>query len=169
MNILCQKLGFTDKRVLADMLLKLWRSNYRLVWLGNATDEQMAKVADDFLEKRGRGLWSIEGRGPLYPGDKDKVIKPIIIQILHLQCQNQIDVKAGKRWRQRLSFDDSQSEEVNKDDKTAKKRVAYTISEDWTSNEADVKRSRLSRLQLYIHAKGVANNTLSLRTHHWKS
>ena len=65
--------------------------------LADATDERLAKIAEDFLEEHGSRLWPVGGRGPVYPGHKETKIKPTILKILELQRQNQSNNRAAKQ------------------------------------------------------------------------
>ena len=97
---LSEMLGFTDAKALPKMLSDFWSPNFPHGQLADATDEQIVKVADDFLEQKGSDLWSIRGRGPVYPDDKDKDIKPKIFEILKRQRRNQLDVRVKRDRRQ---------------------------------------------------------------------
>jgi hypothetical protein len=96
MKELAQDLGYRDKKVLTKLLSDFWSLSYPNGRFADATDEKINTVADDFLELQGKNLWSVRGRGPVYPGDKDKEIKPKICEILKRQRRNQLDIRTKK-------------------------------------------------------------------------
>jgi hypothetical protein len=100
---LSEMLGFTDPKVFPKILVDFWSPKFPHGQLADASDEQITQVADDFLEQYGSELWSIRGRGPLYPDDADEDIKPKIFEILRRQRRNQLDTRM-RRDRQQLFF-----------------------------------------------------------------
>ncbi|EXJ72022.1 uncharacterized protein A1O5_04525 [Cladophialophora psammophila CBS 110553] len=112
---LSQMLGFTDTKVLPKVLFDFWSPIFPHGRLADATDEQLAKLADDFLEKKGSDLWSVRGRGPVYPDDKDKDIKPKIFEILKRQRRNQLDVRMKRDRRQTVDSEEPPGEDDDGD------------------------------------------------------
>lgn len=93
---LSEMLGFTDTKALPQMLSSFWSPKFPHNGLADATDEQLAEVAEHFLEENGKNVWSTRGRGLFYPDDKEMHIKPKIFEILKRQRRNQFDVRAKK-------------------------------------------------------------------------
>jgi len=96
---LSAQLGFADA-VLPKLLLDFWSPNFPDCQFADAKDEQIAQIAEDFLEQQGPNLWNLKGGPPVYPDDKDKFIKPRIFEILKLQRRNKLDVRTKRNRRQ---------------------------------------------------------------------
>ncbi|KEF53639.1 uncharacterized protein A1O9_10039 [Exophiala aquamarina CBS 119918] len=140
MTELARDLGYRDKKVLTKLLSDFWSISYPNGRFADATDEQINTVADDFLELQGTSLWSVRGRGPVYPGDKDKEIKPKICEILKRQRRNQLDIRT-KKARGDQQRDDSDEDfdepyEEDSDDYLPDNEHTLTISSTVTPSES---------------------------------
>lgn len=103
-------LGFTDPKALPKILSDFWSPTFPDGQLADASDKRIAQLAYDFLQQKGSELWSVRGRGPVYPDDAEE-IRPKIFDILKRQRRNQLDIRIKRSRRHQIDSEDPLREE----------------------------------------------------------